>query len=94
MPKGPYIKCARSLGDEGGVSKMRAIACRGEGGLLPYECACKDHQKKVDNFIQNDKFLKVHEGINWKEENYGCGLQSRYLQIGLTFVKAVQKVGY
>ena len=48
--------------------------------------------KKVENFIENDKFLKGHEGTNWKEENYGCGLQSSYLQIRLTFVKAVQKV--
>ena len=46
----------------------------------------------VENFIKNDKFLKGHEGTNWKEENYGCDLQSSYLQIRLTFVKSVQKV--
>ena len=31
----------------GGCPKMRAIACRGERGLLPYECACKSRQKRL-----------------------------------------------
>ena len=44
FPLGPYIKCARSMG-EGGVSKMRANACRGRGVLNPMSAHAKAVKK-------------------------------------------------
>ena len=68
----------------------------GGGGCLKNACNCvqgvfnpvsvqrtQTSSKKVEIFIKNDKFLKGHEGTNWKEENYGYGLQSRKLLYGL-----------
>ena len=63
---GLYIKCARSLG-EGGSPKCMQLRAGGRGSFTLWE-RTQRVIKNAWNFHQNDKFLKSHEGTNWKED--------------------------